>query len=212
MKECKLLKKVGIMGGTFNPIHIGHLIIAEKAREQFDLDKVLFMPCGMPYMKDCRELIPADIRAKMVTLAIEGNPFFELSVIEIEKRGSTYTYETLESLKAQNPDTEYYFILGADSLWTIADWREPERIFASCHILAGIRDDKSTKDMETQIKLLKNKFGASIFLLHTGHIEISSSSIRKSVRECGSIRYMVPDAVYSYIIENGLYRKIGENK
>lgn len=194
------------MGGTFNPIHIGHLIIAEKAREQFDLEEVLFMPCGMPYMKDTSELLPSDIRAEMVSLAIKDNPFFTLSTIEIEKKGSTYTYETLEQLIAENPDTKYYFILGADSLWTISDWKEPERIFANCHILVAVRDDKSAQDMEKRINYLKNKFDAQISLLKTGNIEISSSVVRNLVKENLSIRYMVPDTVYNYIVENKLYK------
>lgn len=203
---CKPLKKVGIMGGTFNPIHIGHLIIAERAREQFDLEEVLFMPCGMPYMKDTSELLPSDIRAEMVSLAIKDNPFFTLSTIEIEKKGSTYTYETLEQLRGENQNTEYYFILGADSLWTISDWKKPERIFANCHILAAVRDDKSAQDMEKQIDFLKNKFGAEISLLKTGLIEISSSIIRDSVKKETSIRYLVSKSVYEYIVENKLYK------
>ena len=194
------------MGGSFNPIHIGHLIIAEKAREQFALDEVLFMPCALNYMKDASELLPSAIRAKMVSLAIEDNPFFTLSTMEIDKEGNTYTYETLESLKSQNPDNEYYFILGADSLWTIADWKEPERLFASCTILAAVRDNKTIRDMNKQIKFLNDKFGASIFLLQTGNIEISSSNIRKLVKEGASIRYVVPEAVYKYIVENMLYK------
>ncbi|MDE6663169.1 MAG: nicotinate-nucleotide adenylyltransferase [Lachnospiraceae bacterium] len=194
------------MGGTFNPIHIGHLIIAERAREQFDLEEVLFMPCGMPYMKDTSELLPSDIRAEMVSLAIKDNPFFTLSTIEIEKEGSTYTYETLEQLKSENPDTEYYFILGADSLWTISDWKEPERIFANCHILAAVRDDKSAQDMKKRINFLKNKFDARISLLKTGLIEISSSTIRDSVKKGTSVRYLVPNNVYDYIIKNKLYK------
>lgn len=194
------------MGGTFNPIHIGHLIIAERAREQFDLEEVLFMPCGMPYMKDTSELLSSDIRVKMVSLAIKDNPFFTLSTIEIEKEGSTYTYETLEQLRGENPDTEYYFILGADSLWTISDWKEPERIFANCHILAAVRDDKSAHDMDKQIDFLKNKFGAEISLLKTGLIEISSSIIRDSIKKDTSIRYLVPKSVYEYIVENKLYK------
>lgn len=127
----KPLKKIGIMGGTFNPIHIGHLIIAEKAREQFGLDHVLFMPSGMPYMKDCREVLPGKTRTKMTELAIQSNLFFAISTIEVEREGRTYTYETLEYLRTQNPDTEYYFILGADSLWKIEEWKHPERIFAA---------------------------------------------------------------------------------
>ena len=194
------------MGGTFNPIHIGHLIIAERAREQFDLEEVFFMPCGMPYMKDTSELLPSDIRAQMVSLAIEDNPFFTLSTIEIEKEGSTYTYETLEQLRGENPDTEYYFILGADSLWTISDWKEPERIFANCHILAAVRDDKSAQDMKKRINFLKNKFDARISLLKTGLIEVSSSTVRNLVKEGSSSRYLVPNTVYDYIIKNELYK------
>lgn len=195
------------MGGTFNPIHIGHLIIAERAREQFDLEEVLFMPCGMPYMKDTSELLPSDIRARMVSLAIKDNPFFTLSTIEIEKKGSTYTYETLEQLRGENPETEYYFILGADSLWTISDWKEPERIFANCHILAAVRDDKSAQDMKKRINFLKNKFDANISLLKTGQIGISSSAIRDSLKKGTSVRYLVSKGVYEYIAENKLYKK-----
>ncbi|MBO5209303.1 MAG: nicotinate-nucleotide adenylyltransferase [Lachnospiraceae bacterium] len=194
------------MGGTFNPIHIGHLIIAEKAREQFHLDEILFIPCGNPYMKDCKEVLPGEVRAEMTKLATIENPFFDVSMIEVEKEGNTYTYETLNSLHDKNPGTEYYFILGADSLWAIENWKAPEKIFAGCNILAAVRDDKSTADMEKQIAYLKEKYKASIFLLHTSNIEISSSMIRESVKEGNSIRYLVPDAVYDYIIKNKLYK------
>lgn len=201
----KHLKKTGIMGGTFNPIHMGHLIIAEKAREQFKLGEVLFLPSGVPYMKDCREVLPGKIRMEMTGLAIQGNPFFAVSAMEVEREGRTYTYETLEKLREQNPDTEYYFILGADSLWKIETWKNPERIFAACHILAAVREDKSSEDMEKQSVYLKEKFGASIFLLQTGHVEISSSMIRSLCREGNSIRYLVPEAVYNYIVQKKLY-------
>lgn len=200
------MKKTGIMGGTFNPIHMGHLIIAEKAREQFHLDEVLFMPCGIPYTKNEDDVLPKDIRAEMTRLAIEDNPFFDISTIEVDKDGSTYTYETLEQLRSDNPNTEYYFIIGADSLWKIEGWREPEKIFANCHLLAAVRDGKSAVEMETQASYLKDKFGASIFLLNSSNIEISSTMIRTLVKEGSSIRYFVPEAVYDYIIKNKLYR------
>ncbi|MCM1145890.1 MAG: nicotinate-nucleotide adenylyltransferase [Blautia sp.] len=201
------MRKIGIMGGTFNPVHIGHLIIAEKAREQFHLEEVLFLPCGMPYMKSEKEILSGHIRAEMTRLAIEDNPFFDLSTIELEKEGNTYTYETLVTLHEQNPNTEYYFILGADSLWAIESWKEPSKIFQNCHILAAVRDDKSIEDMQKQADILKEKFQASIFLLKTNHIEISSSMIRDFVREGNSIRYLVPEAVYDYIIKNKLYKE-----
>ena len=121
----KKMKKIGIMGGTFDPIHMGHLILGEKAYEQLGLDKVLFMPCGNPPHKRNRKGRATDEqRAKMVRLAIEDNPHFELSLIEMHEEGYTYTYRTLEQLNVENPDTEYYFIIGADSLYNFDTWRE----------------------------------------------------------------------------------------
>ncbi len=206
----KKMKKTGIMGGTFNPIHIGHLLIAERAREQFLLDSVLFMPSGVPYMKDCREVLPGKIRAEMTGLAVRGNPFFAVSTMEVDRKGKTYTYETLESLQVQNPDTEYYFILGADSLFKIEEWKNPGRIFAACHILAAVREDRSLEDMEKQALHLQKKYGARIDLLQTGRMEISSSMIRALCREKKSVRYLVPDVVYDYMLQNKLY--IEENE
>lgn len=200
------MRKVGIMGGTFNPIHIGHLIIAEKAREQFHLDEVLFMPSGTPYMKDMQEVLPGHIRAEMTKLAVEENPFFSVSTIEIEKEGSTYTYETLETLHEKNPNAEYFFILGADSLWSIENWKNPERIFAGCHILAALRDGRAKEEMEAQAAHLRTDCQAAVSLIETSHIEISSSMIRDLIRNGHSIRYLVPDAVYDYIIKNKLYK------
>lgn len=200
------MRRVGIMGGTFDPVHIGHLIIAEKAREQFHLEEVLFMPNGVPYMKSNKKVLPAEIRTEMTKLAIADNPFFSISTIETEKEGSTYTYETLLELHKQNPNTEYFFILGADSLWTIKDWKNPEKIFHNCHILAALRNDKSVKEMEEQISYLKNTFGADISLLQTGNVDISSSMIRGLVQNGHSIRYLVPESVCDYIIKNKLYR------
>ena len=112
MNETK--KKVGIMGGTFNPIHLGHLIIAEEAFEAYDLDEVLFVPSGISYMKDPSEVLDAKKRVHMTGLAIEDNPHFALSTIEIDRDGNSYSYETLETLRKQNPNTEYYFLVGAD--------------------------------------------------------------------------------------------------
>ncbi len=196
------------MGGTFNPIHIGHLIIAEKAREQFHLDEILFMPSGIPYFKNQDEVLPGSVRVEMTKLAIEENPFFTISTIETEKEHNTYTYETLEDLHARFPHTQYYFILGADSLWTIENWKCPDKIFAGCQILAAVRDDKEMKDLETQAFRLREKYGAEIFLLQTGRIDLSSSAIRRLVKEGNSIRYLVPDPVYDYIIKNKLYKEV----
>ncbi|MCM1263064.1 MAG: nicotinate-nucleotide adenylyltransferase [Butyrivibrio sp.] len=199
------MKKTGIMGGTFNPIHIGHLIIAERAREQFNLDKVLFIPCGIPHLKEDNNILSKDARTKLTGLAIMDNPFFELSTIEVDKDGITYTYKTLAQLKTANADMEYYFIMGADSLWTIENWKEPEKVFANCHILAAVRNGRSLKEMETQAAYLKEKYGADISLLNYSGIEISSTMIRNMLASGESVRYLVPEQVYNYIIQHRLF-------
>lgn len=180
-------------------------MIAEKAREQFHLDEVLFLPSGLPCIKDQKEVLPGHIRNEMIKLAIEDNPFFDISTIESEKERITYTYETLLALRDKNPSTDYYFIIGADNLWSIEKWKNPAMIFANCHILAAVRDGKSTADLEKQAAYLCKKYNADIFPLQTNHIDISSSMIRELLREGKSIRYLVPEAVYDYIIIHKLY-------
>lgn len=199
------MKKSGIMGGTFNPIHNGHLALAQSALEQFALDEVLFMPCGVPYMKADQHVEDGQVRAEMTALAIEGRPHFKLSLMELEQKGNTYTYQTLERLKAENPETTYYFIAGADSLFHMTKWAHPERIFAACRILAAVRDDKTTEDMNTQIRLLEQRYGAKIDLLQTETMDISSSEIRRKIAAGESIADVVPEAVGAYIDRKGLY-------
>lgn len=199
------MKKTGIMGGTFNPIHNGHLTLARKAREQFSLDEVLFMPCGEPYMKAAQKVEAGRVRAEMTARAIQDEPYFFLSTIELEHHGNTYTYETLEYLKKENPDTEYYFIMGADNLFQITRWAMPERIFKNCRILAAVRDDKTVADMEEQIRHLQQDYRAAIYLLKTDCMDVSSSDIRRKVAEGESIDEYVPASVRSYIVEKGLY-------
>ena len=152
------MKRTGIMGGTFNPIHNGHLTIAQRAKEQFSLDKVLFMPSGVPYMKNLREVLPASVRCEMTSLAIRNIPYFELSDMEAVTEENTYTCHTLQKLKSLHPDTDYYFILGADSLYAIEEWRHPELIFRACTILAAGRTEKADDDSKahsTQKQLVK---------------------------------------------------------
>lgn len=200
------MRKTGIMGGTFNPIHKGHLMLAEKALKQFSLDEVLFMPCGKAYMKAEQEVESGQTRAEMTSLAIQDNPYFKLSTIEIERQGNTYTYQTLEHLRKENPDTEYYYIVGADSLFHMTQWASPERIFANCCILAAIRDDKTIEDMEKYIDLLSQEYNAYIYLMKTENMDISSSDIRNKIAAGESIEAYVPESVRIYIEERGLYR------
>ena len=200
-----MLKKTGIMGGTFNPIHNGHLELARKAKEQFALDEILFMPCGEPYMKAAQKVESKQTRVEMTALAVQEEAYFYLSTMEIEHSGNTYTYETLERLKQENQDTEYYFILGADNLFQITKWEKPERIFANCRLLAAVRDDKTVADMVEQIEYLEQTYHAVIFLLKIDCMDISSSKIRRKVAEGISIEADVPASVKDYIEEKGLY-------
>ena len=196
------------MGGTFDPIHMGHLILGEQSFEQLHLDKVLFMPSGNPPHKRNRSGRASDgQRVDMVRLAIEDNPHFELSLAEMHETGYTYTYRTLEELKEQNPDTDYYFIIGADSLFTFDEWKEPARICRACTLVVAVRDHASSDELNQEIKRLSAEYEGRFTLLDTMNIDVSSHQIRSWVSEGKSLKYYVPDPVISYMKENGIYRK-----
>lgn len=199
-------KKLGIMGGTFNPIHYGHLLLAESAREFFKLDKVIFIPSGESYMKDPSIILDGEARLHMVMLAIEGNSCFEASRIEIDRSGPTYTCDTLSRLQRENNEKDsYYFIMGADSLFMLESWKNPEFIMRNCTIAAAVRGSRTTGEIEKKINYLTDKYQADIRILPARYIDISSSDIRNNLKKKASVRYMLPDKVVSYIQENGLY-------
>lgn len=196
-------KRTGIMGGTFNPIHIGHLLLAESAGDSFGLDEILFIPSGRPYMKREAEVLDRKVRYEMTRLGIEDNPAFSVSDIEVKRKGNTYTCDTLLLLGQQEPETEFYFIVGADSLFSMETWRNPEYIFKNCTILAAIRDDKDSGRLAEQIACLEEKFAANICQITFKEVDISSTDIRMRLAGGQSIRYMVPDKVISYIEKTG---------
>ncbi len=198
-------KKIGIMGGTFNPIHIGHLILGQTALEQFQLDKVLFMPTKNPPHKRYDHILDDAIRAKMVELAIEDNPNFELSTFEMDREGITYTADTLSRLTKLHPDEEYYFIVGADSLFYIDKWKDPHTIFRLSKLVAAVRNHKTIDEMLQRITELNETFQGSVELLNSPNIDISSSEIRDYLKNGNDIRYYVTTKVASYIKKNNLY-------
>lgn len=199
------MKKVGILGGTFNPIHQGHLFIAEYAQDEYQLDQVWIMPSGVSYLKRNLSIPSAEIRSAMVSLAIQDNPHFKLSDIETKRAGNTYTSETLIQLTEENPDTEFYFIIGADTLFSIEHWKDVPIIFSHCHVLVAVRNDSSLSALQAKKEEYECRFQAKIELMQTPNIELSSENIRKRVKEGHSIRYYVPKAVEEYICENQLY-------
>jgi nicotinate-nucleotide adenylyltransferase len=199
------MKKVGIMGGTFNPIHNGHLFLAEHAYEQAGLENVLFMPSMNPPHKDVMTVESAEHRFNMVRLAINNNSHFILSDLEHKRSGLTYTSDTLKVLKDKEPDTEYYFIVGADSLMMMSHWMDPQTVFRLSTIITGGREQCSKEQLEAQVRYLENAYKGKIILLDMPIMEISSELIRERVANKKSIRYYVPDNVVSYINENKLY-------
>lgn len=199
--------KIGIMGGTFDPVHIGHLLLGEFAYEEFGLDEIWFMPNGNPPHKKTTYTEEAlHHRVEMVKRAVSDVPYFRVNLYEAETEGHSYTYSTMREFKRIYPGDEFYFILGADSLFSIEEWSHFREIFPSCIILAAMRDDKDAKRMQLQINYLKERYQARIDLLRAPLVEISSTAIRRRAAQGLSARYMVPDAVADYIAEHQLYK------
>lgn len=195
------------MGGTFNPIHNAHLMLAKLAYEQFELDEVMFLPTKQPAYKDLDEVANEIHRKRMIELAIRGNSHFSLNTMEYERKGNTYTADTLELLKEQNPKTEYFFIVGADSLFSIEKWYRPDQVMRLSHIVAAQRDDKEDDKLLSKIEQLIQNYHAKVELLRMPKMDISSKMIRTCLQEGKSIQGLVPEDVYEYIIEHHLYRE-----
>lgn len=200
------LKKIGILGGTFDPIHSGHLIIAEGIREEFQLDKVIFIPTGNPPHKKLQMVTDAEYRYDMVCEALKGNPYFEESRIEIERKGYTYTIDTLNVLKEQYKGVaRLYYMIGADVLFDLLTWKDYEKVFKTCEFIAALRPGSDREKFRKQISYLETSFCAKINQADIPLIEISATMIRDRVKEGKSLRYLVPEAVEVYIKSKGLY-------
>ena len=199
------MKKIGIMGGTFNPIHMGHLLLAQWAMDFQKLEEIWFIPTGCSYMKENSDNITALERLQMTGLAVNNNPFMKVLDLEVKREGYTYTYETMEELHNRYPEYHFYFIFGADCLFSIEKWKFPERIFANCSIIAAVRENCDLSLMKNKIEELRAQYQADIVLLPFLQLEISSTMIRERVAMGQSIRYLVPDEVISYIEKKGLY-------
>lgn len=204
------MRKIGIMGGSFNPVHTGHLMLAEWARSNADLEEIWLIPAGMPYMKPPGQLLPGTERLHMTELAVAGNSKLRCLDIEICRTGDTYSCETLEQLNQDYPDCRFHFIVGADCLFSMENWRHPERLFASCTIIAASRGDIPMDRLQDKRVDLEQRYGGEILLLPFLNLSISSTMIRERVRMGESIRYMVPDKVLAYIEEKGFYREKGK--
>ncbi|CAM2854593.1 nicotinate-nucleotide adenylyltransferase [Latilactobacillus sakei] len=193
--EDKQRQQVGIMGGTFNPPHLGHLIMAEQVGTQLGLDKVLFMPDATPPHVDTKKTLPAKHRVEMVKRAITDNPLFGLSMAEIERGGVSYTYETIVALKKQYPNTDFYFIIGGDMVDYLPTWH---RIDDLVQLVQFVGIQRTGYSRQTPYPVL---------WVDAPLVDISSTQIRNKVQQGCSIRYLVPTKVADYIEEEGLYRE-----
>lgn len=200
------MEKIGILGGTFDPIHRGHLQLGEKAYQQFRLDSVWFMPSGNPPHKKDHRVTEGALREEMVKLAIADTPYFLYSDFELKRQGNTYTAETLELLCQIYREDQFYFIIGADSLYQIEQWFRPERVMELAVLLVAGRPYGPThRPLEEQISYLAARYHARIHPILCPEMDISSEDIRKNISTGKSIHGYVPDEVEKYIINRGLY-------
>lgn len=196
-------KRLGVMGGTFDPIHHGHLVTADEAFWQFGLDEVVFVPTGRPWMKDHPQVSPAEDRYLMTVIATSPNPHFEVSRLEIDRAGETYAVDTLAALREEHgADTELFFITGADAILEIFHWKDPEEVLSLAHFIAATRPGYDIARFEAEAPTAHPK----ISVMSVPALAISSSGIRDRVKEGRPIRYLVPEGVVTYIDKAGLYR------
>jgi nicotinate-nucleotide adenylyltransferase len=195
--------RLGVMGGTFDPIHYGHLVTAEEALHQFELDGVMFVPTGRPWMKEHEVVSPAEHRYLMTVIATASNPLFSVSRMEVDRDGPTYTVETLRSLKREFGDgVELFFITGADAVLEILQWKDTDQLFQVARFIAATRPGYDMASLETAAATDH----PGIDVMNIPALAISSTDIRARVAQGGPIRYLVPEGVKSYVEKAGLYR------
>jgi nicotinate-nucleotide adenylyltransferase len=195
-------RRIGLMGGTFDPIHHGHLVAAEQARWQFDLDTVLFIPTGQPWQKPVG-VSPAEDRYRMTVIATASNPAFEVSRVEIDHPGPTYTVDTLRRLRAElGEDARLFFITGADAVLHILTWKDREEVLALAEFIAATRPGYDLERLTERLPLARER----LHPMEIPMLAISSTEIRARVARGAPIQYLVPDGVVEYVAERGLYR------
>ena len=197
--------RVGIIGGTFDPIHLAHIYIAEEAKKKLNLDKVIFMPAGIQPLKTDKKVTEASLRLEMVQKAIEGKIGFEVSDYEIKKEGKSYTYKTLEHFYKEYKDL--YFITGADCLLDIDKWKEIEKIFSLCKFVVFTRPGYNNNELVNKKRFVEEKYNGDIILLEVPEIHISSTEIREKIINIEKVDDILPAVVLDIIKEKGLYRE-----
>jgi len=198
--------RVGISGGTFDPIHIGHLIIAQEVKEAFKLDKVFFIPVGNPPHKDIKNVTSPELRLQMLNAAIGDNNDFEVSDMEIVRNGITFAVDTLKELHEKYKNTKFYYIIGADVVFDLLSWRDYKTVFSLCEFVSVLRPQYDMNKYKERIEWLKESYGAVIHSLETPLMDVSSRNLRERMKNGCSIKYFVTESVEKFILEKGLYR------
>lgn len=199
--------KIGLIGGTFNPIHHGHLILSEYVREQCKLDKVIFIPTGLPPHKAESTVEDPVTRFDMTRLGIELNSFFDVSDIETYREGISYTIDTIIELKELYPNEDLYFIIGADSLFQLPTWKDYDKLLKIMNIIVVNRPGGENNLIQDKVREYADLFNSNIIEVKSPLIEISSSDIRDRVKNGKSIKYLVPQKVEEYIMQKNLYKE-----
>lgn len=199
---------LGIFGGTFDPVHYGHLLLAEYCREQCKLDQLWFVPAAVPPHKQDRKLSTDEQRVEMLRLALGGHEQMVVSTLELERGGVSYTVDTLETVSADRPDTQVYLLMGADSLTDLTTWRDPQRIFELARLVVVCRPDAPSPDpgLLRPVVAAKQLDAIDFSVVQMPLIQLSSTEIRRRVGAGESIRYQTPRAVEKYIETNHMYR------
>lgn len=197
--------KIAVMGGTFDPIHNGHLIVAEYVRTSLKLDKVIFIPSGVHPFKNNKNITEGKKRLDILSLAIKSNEYFDISTMEINREGITYTIDTIKELKEIYKEDAVYFIIGSDIIFEIEKWKGFEELIELCKFILLYRPGKNEDKIENRIEELKKLYGLEFTRVEAPLIEISSTEIRERVKEDLSIKYLVPEIVEDYIYKHKLY-------
>lgn len=201
------MRRVGIMGGTFDPVHNGHILLGKQAYGEYLLDEIWYMPSRQPPHKRDHQIADGNDRLNMLRLATQDIPCFSVSDFEMKRKGTTYTAQTMELLRREYPDVKFYFIIGADSLFQLETWYQPEKVMALTSFLVSEREYESHGiTMAQQIQRLKDKYHADIQILHNREVDIASAEIRRRVFEGKSIMQDVPELVAEYIESHQLYK------
>lgn len=201
------MKRIGIMGGTFDPIHYGHLVAAEEACYQFRLEKVFFIPAGRPPHKTAGEISEPCHRLEITRLAVSSNPYFEVSTLEIERGGFSYTIDTVRKIYNLFPGAQIFFITGADAVLEILSWKNVAELLSLCCFIAATRPGYQLGSLESKLPEFSPAQLKRIILMEVPALAISSSDIRRRIKEGRPIKYLLPEAVHEYILKHGLYQK-----